>query len=99
MAYRLERESMKMPNHELSSNLLRDVWMATSSARMMVRVSSQPVASMYMVVRVGMCTTAGPRREWPLMSEPYVYTHSFGVNLGVQGMGVGGVSAVVVSRL
>jgi hypothetical protein len=34
--------------------------MSIISARMMVRVSSQSAASLYEVVRVGMCTTATP---------------------------------------
>ncbi len=73
--------------------------MATSSARMMVRVSSHPAASINIVVFVGMCTTALPSHGCPLMSEPSVYTHSYGEKGGIQGIGVGGVSvAVAVGR-
>jgi hypothetical protein len=43
-----------------------------------------------------MCTTAAPNLGWPLMSEPSVYTHSAGASFGIQGMGVGGVTALVV---
>ena len=42
------------------SNVVRAVCMATSSARMMVRVSSVHVASMNMVVEVGISTNAAP---------------------------------------
>ncbi len=66
--------------------------MATSSARMMVRVSSHPAASINIVVFVGMCTSATPSRGCPLMSKPSVYTHSSGEKWGVQGNGTGGVS-------
>jgi hypothetical protein len=38
--------------------VVRAVCMATISARIMVRFSSDPVASMYTVVLVGTCTTA-----------------------------------------
>ena len=69
----LERGYVKMPNHDWSSSLLRAVWMATSSARMMVRHSSHLAASIKIIVNVGMCTTAAPRPGWPLMSDPYVY--------------------------
>jgi len=72
--------------------------MATSSARMMVLVSSHLVASMKIVVLVGICTTAAPNLGWPLMSEPSVNTHSAGANFGIQGMGVGGVTVLVVWR-
>ena len=48
------------------------VCMATSSALMMVRLSSVPAASMNMVVVVGICTTAAPSLGKPLMSEPSV---------------------------
>ncbi len=82
---------MKIHNHGWSSNLVRAVYIVTSSARMMVRVSSHPVASMWMVVRVGVCTTAAPNLGCPLMSEPLVYTHSSGRKRGVHGMGLGGV--------
>ncbi len=89
----LERESVKIHNHGWSSNLVRAVCMATSSARMMVLVSSHPAESINIVVFVGMCTTATPGRGCPLMSEPYVYTHSSGEKWGIQGNGIGGVSA------
>jgi hypothetical protein len=63
--------------------------MATSSARMMVRVSSHPAASIYIVLFVGMCITAAPSMGCPLMSEPLVYTHSSGEKWGVQGTRTG----------
>jgi hypothetical protein len=72
MAWRLDKESVNMPTHPCVENVVRAVWMATISARMMVRDSSVPAASMYIVVLVGMCTTAAPRRGCPLMSEPSV---------------------------
>ena len=94
----LERESVKIPSQECSSNVARAVWIATSSARMMVSVSSHHVASMKIVVHVGMCTTAAPSLGCPLMSDPSVYTHFSGSNFGFQGMGAGGVSSRVVLR-
>ncbi len=45
-ACRLERESVKIPTHSCVANLSRAVYMATSSARMIVGVSSVPLASM-----------------------------------------------------
>ncbi len=94
----LERESVKIPSQECPSNVARAGSIATSSARMMVLVSSHPVASMYIVVLVGMCTTAAPSLGCPLMSDPSVYTHVSGTNFGFQGMGAGGVSSHVVLR-
>ncbi len=70
--------------------------MATSSARMIVgrsQVSSVPLASIYMVVHVGTCTTAAPKRGWPLISNPSVYTHCSGRNTGVHGCGIGAVDS------
>ena len=72
MAWRLDRESVNMPIHSCVENVERSVCMAINYARMMVRVSSVPVAYMYMVVLVGMCTTTAPRRGWPVMSKPSV---------------------------
>ncbi len=46
IACMLERESVKIPSQECSSNVYRAVWIAASSARMIVLVSSHPVASM-----------------------------------------------------
>ncbi len=69
--------------------------MTTSPARVMVRVSSHPAASIDIVVFVGMCTTAAPSLGCPLMSEPSVYTHYFGEKWGIQGIGIGGVSVAV----
>ena len=94
----LERESVKIPSQECSSNVARAVCIATSSARMMVLVSSHPVASMKIVVLVGICTTAAPSLGCPLMSDPCVYTHVSGTNFGFQGMGAGGVASLVVLR-
>ena len=70
----MERESVKIPIHAWSSNVARVVCIATSSARIMVLVSSNHVASMKIVVLVGMCTTVAPSLRWPLMPEPSVYT-------------------------
>ena len=61
-----------MPIQVLVENAERAVGMATSSALMMVRVSSVLATSMYIVVLVGMCTTAAPKRGWPVMLEPSV---------------------------
>ncbi len=63
--------------------------MATISARMIVRFSSVPPESMYMVVHVRTCITAAPKRGWPLMSEPSLYTNYSGRKMGVHGCGVG----------
>ena len=71
-----------MPTQSWRSKVVRAVCMATNSALMMVRVSSVPAASTYIVVLVGMCTTAAPRRGWPVMFEPSVYTHCSGRNFG-----------------
>ena len=35
------------------------------------------------------CTTAAPKRGWPVTSDPLVYTHCSGQNMGVHGCGVG----------
>ena len=73
MACRLESESVNIPSHGCASNVMRAVYRGvTSSARMMVRVSSNLAASMYSVVRDGMCTTAAPSRACLSMSKPYV---------------------------
>ena len=65
----LDRESVKIPNQACSANVARAVCIATSSARIMVLVSSQPVASMKIVVHVGMCTTAAPSLGWPYLLD------------------------------
>jgi hypothetical protein len=46
--------------------------MATSSALVMVRVSSRPEASIYVVVGVGECMTDAPNRGFHVLSEPSV---------------------------
>jgi 2-keto-3-deoxy-L-rhamnonate aldolase RhmA len=56
----LKRESVNIPIHSCSANVARAVCMATSSARMIVRVSSVPTASIQRVVEVGMCTIVAP---------------------------------------
>ncbi len=84
----LAKESVKMPTHSCVANLSRVMYIATSSARIMVRVSYVPPASMYRVVHVGTYTTAAPRRGWPLISEPSVYTHCSGWYLGIHWSGV-----------
>ena len=94
----LDRESVKIPNQACSANVARAVCIATSSARIMVLVSSQPAASMKILVLVNMCTTAAPSLGCPLMYEPSVYTHSSGTNFGIQGIGAGGISALIVLR-
>ena len=95
MACNLDKESVNMPIHSCASKVVRAVCMATSSARMIVRVSSVPAASMYMVVAVGMWTTAAPSRGCPSMSEPSVYTQFSGMNLGIHWCGTGGGSPLV----
>ena len=55
-------ESLNMPIHSCDAKLVRAVCMATRSARLMVRVSSAPAASTYIVVLEGMYTTDAPRR-------------------------------------
>ncbi len=99
MAWRLERESVNMPIHSCSEKAERAVCMATSSALMMVRVSSVPAASIYIVVEVGMCTTAAPSLGWPSMSEPSVYTQFSGIYFGFQGCGKGGASSLMGGRM
>ncbi len=66
--------------------------MATSSARMMVRVSSVSAPSMNMVVEDGMCTTAAPNLGKPSVSEPSMYTQFSGMNFSVHVCGPGGES-------
>ena len=94
----LERESVKIPSQECSSNVARAVCIATSSARMTVLVASHHVASMKIVVLVCICTTAAPSLGCPSMSDPSVYTHVSGTNFGFHGMGAGGVASLVVLR-
>ena len=89
MACRLDRESVKIPTHSCMENLSRAAYIATSSARMVVRVSSVPPTSIYMDVLVGTCTTAAPSRECPLMSEPSLYTHCSGWYLEFHSGGIG----------
>jgi hypothetical protein len=50
MAWRLVCEYVKMPIHGSSLYMLSATWMATSSALMIVWVSSWPDVSMYVVV-------------------------------------------------
>ena len=69
--------------------------MATSYARMMVRVSLHPAESIYGVVRVGVCTSAAIRRACPLMSERSVNIQSSGVSFGAHGTGEGGTPRVL----
>ena len=95
MAYRLDKESANMPIHSCATKVVRAVCMATSSARMIVRVSSVAAASMYIVVAVGTWTTAAPRRGSPSMSGPSVYTQFSGMNLGIHWCGTGGGSPLV----
>ena len=68
--------------------------MTTSSARMIVRVPFVPLASIYMVVRVGTFTTAAPRRGLPLITEPFVYIQLSEIYLGVHWCGIGRVFGV-----
>jgi len=46
MAWRLDRESVNIPIQSCVTNVVRAVYMATSYARMMVRVSFVPAVSM-----------------------------------------------------
>jgi len=62
MAWRLDRESVKMPIHSCVSNVVRAVCMATSSARTMVWVSSVPATSIYVDGSDG--GNADHRRTW-----------------------------------
>ena len=73
--------------------------MATSSARMMVRVSSVPPASINILVEVGMCTIAAPNLGYPSMSELSVYTQFSGMNFGVHGCGTGGKHSLLGERV
>ena len=73
--------------------------MATSSALMMVRVSSVPAASIYMVVAVGTWTTAAPSLGYPFMSEPSVYTQFSGMNLGDHWCVTGGGTPLMGGRV
>ena len=53
MAWRLDREFVNMPIHSCVANVVRAGCMATSSARVMVRVSYVPAAYMQMAVSDG----------------------------------------------
>ncbi len=72
MAWRLVCESVKMPIHGSFLYMLSATWMATSSALVIVWVSSWPDASMYVVVLVGECITTAPIRGCPFWGEPSV---------------------------
>ena len=99
MACKLDNESVNMPSHSCETKVFRAVCMATSSALMMVRVSSVPAASIYMVVAVGTWTTAAPSLGCPSMSEPSVYTQFSGMNLGNHWCVTGGGSPLVGGRI
>ncbi len=68
--------------------------MAASSARRMMLFSSMPVASMRMVVFVGLCITEAPSLGLGSIFEPSVYTQASGSHMGVHGVVVGGLCAV-----
>ena len=68
--------------------------MATSSALMMVWVSSWPEASLCRVVDVGMWITAAPSRDSPSMRDPSVYIQFSGSNCGDHGIGSGALGRV-----
>ena len=68
--------------------------MAASSARRMMLFSSTPVASMRMVVFVGLCITEAPSLGLGSIFEPSVYTQASGSHMGVHGVVVGGVCAL-----
>jgi hypothetical protein len=53
MAWRLDMKSIHVPIHPLEASALRAAYMATTSAYVMVVISSVPLASMKMVVRMG----------------------------------------------
>jgi len=72
--------------------------MAISNARIIVLVSSEPAASIYIAVLDGICTTAAPSLAWSLMSEPSVHIHVSGVNFGVHHSGAGRVLPVGCPR-
>ena len=99
MACKLDNESVNIPSHSCETKVFRAVCMATSSALMMVRVSSVPAASIYIVVAVGTWTTAAPSLGCPSMSEPSVYTQFSGMNLGIYCCGTGGGSPLVGGRI
>ena len=88
-----------MPIYSCAAKVVRAVCMATSSARIIVRVSSVPAASIYMVVAVGTWTTAAPSLGWPFMSEPSVYTQFSGMYLGIHWCGAGGGSPLMAGRI
>ena len=66
-----------MHNQCLFSNLINTVWMVASFSHVvMVRISSQPNASMQRAVRDGICTIVAPRQACYLISELVAYIHS-----------------------
>ena len=95
MACKLDKEWVKTPIHSCVANLVRAVCMAISSARMMVRVSSVPAASIYMVLEVEMWTTEAPSLGFPSMSEPSVYARFSGMYFGDHRWETGGVQCCV----
>ena len=92
----LKRGFVTIPIHSGVANVVKIVSnMATSPSRMIVLASCVPSASVYLVVRVGICATAAPRRWFSLISKPYVYIKLSGIYLGVQWCGVGEVLGVL----
>ncbi len=65
--------------------------MAASSARRIMLFSSTPVASMRMVVFVGLCITEAPSLGLGSILDPSVYTQAPGSHMGVHRVVVGGV--------
>ena len=99
MAYKLDRESVNMPIHSCAAKVVRAVCMVTSSARIIVRVSSVPATSIYIVVAVGTWTTAAPSLGWPFMSGSSVYTQLSGMYSGIHWCGAGGGSPLMAGRI
>jgi hypothetical protein len=86
---------VKTPINSCAANVVRTVCMATSSAHMMVRVSCDPAASIYMVMEVGMWTTEAPSLWCPSMSDPSAYAQFSGMYFGDHRWGTGGVPCCV----
>ncbi len=85
------RESVAILRSSRCRRVVSATCMAASSARRTMLFSSRPVASIRMVVWVGLCITAAPSLGLGSILEPSVYTQSSGSHLGVQGAAAGGV--------
>ena len=60
MALRLDFESVRIRDQDWSTNGVSTVCIAINVARIVMWVSSHPAASIFIVMHMGICTTAKP---------------------------------------